>query len=207
MVNARPARRARDGFCRRRPARAGPHRLNDRGRGLAVEFHRCDAAVDAVWILDRDFIAGSVILEHDLKARPEFGNARGENERCRLHLEPQDRLKARPVHPARRACVPRPSAAPDVRRHRVDVGGDHIGFHFVAMHLRARARVIDGIQHREELASPIALPEACKREYRPGGGVGVLAAVLADAGRIALDVAGFERCLIEGRREEEREPR
>ena len=36
--------------------------------------------------------------------------------------------------------------------------------------------------------------------------MGVLAAVLADAGRIALDVAGIERRLVERRREQQRQP-
>ena len=36
--------------------------------------------------------------------------------------------------------------------------------------------------------------------------MGVLAAILADAGRIALDVAGIERRLVERRREQQRQP-
>src|SRR6185437_6022876 len=42
-------------------------------------------------------------------------------------------------------------------------------------------------------------------KYRPQGAMGVLAAILANAGRIALDVAGIERRLVEGWREEQRQ--
>ena len=37
--------------------------------------------------------------------------------------------------------------------------------------------------------------------------MGVLAAILTDAGRVALDVAGIERCRIEGRGEQQRDAR
>ena len=87
----------------------------------------------------------------------------------------------------------------------VNIRGHDIGFYFVAVHLRARACVIDRIQHREQLSGPIALAQACEGEDRPGGGVGVLAAVFADARRIAFDIARLERRLIEGRRKEQSE--
>jgi hypothetical protein len=52
------------------------------------------------------------------------------------------RIEEEVVHPAGRAGVPGPAAAPDMGR-RVDVGGDDIGLDLVAMHVGPRARVVD----------------------------------------------------------------
>ena len=45
-------------------------------------------------------------------------------------------------------------------------------------------------------------PKQRKRQRRPHGGVGVLTAVLAQARRVGLDVAGVVRGVIERRREQ-----
>ena len=52
----------------------------------------------------------------------------------------------------------------------------------------------------------VAVAERGEGDHRPDGGMRVLAAVLADARRVALDVAGVERRAVERRREEQDEP-
>jgi len=68
-------------------------------------------------------------------------------------------------------------------------------------------------QNRMALADAIAAPgvervslaEGGEGDHRPRSGMGVLAAVLPDAGRIALDVSRIERRALEGRREQQRQ--
>ena len=55
-------------------------------------------------------------------------------------------------------------------------------------------------------APPSRLADLRIGQDRPHGGVAVLAAVLAQAGRVALDVARIERGLVEGRREQQSQP-
>ena len=63
--------------------------------------------------------------------------------------------------------------------------------------------MIDRVQQREQLAGLVAVAEHREGDHRPDGAVRVLAAILANAGRIALDVSGIERRLVERRREEQ----
>jgi hypothetical protein len=67
--------------------------------------------------------------------------ARVDDQVAALAPDAQDALDAGAVHPRRRARVPGPAAAPDVRRHRVDVGRHDVRLDLVARHLgRRRAR-------------------------------------------------------------------
>ena len=92
-----------------------------------------------------------------------------------------------------------------MRRYRIDVGRDHVGLDLVAQHVRAAARTRDGIEHVEQVKRLLTLSEHRVGNDGPGRGVCVLAAVLADARRIALDIAGVERRVLERRREQQRE--
>ena len=65
---------------------------------------------------------------------------------------------------------------------------------------------MDRVQQRKQLTGPISVAEHRKRDHRPDGGVRVLSTVLSNAGRVALDVSGVERCPIEGWREEQDQP-
>src|SRR5436190_6608644 len=125
--------------------------------------------------------------------------------RLPLHAKSENPLEAGPVHPAGRAGVPRPAAAPDVRRYRIDVCGDDVGLHLVAVYVCARGGAVDRIEEREQLRRLVPLPEDCVRDHRPGGGVSVLPAVFPDTGRIALDVARIERRAVEGWRKQQGE--
>ena len=90
--------------------------------------------------------------------------------------------------------------------HRIDIRGHHVGLDFVALHVGTAAGVIDGVEERHEVRRPIAVSEHGLRDDGPGRGVGILAAVLANARGVPLDVAGIMRSAIERRREQQREP-
>ena len=70
---------------------------------------------------------------------------------------------------------------------------------------RACAAWLIGLSSENSSAALSPSPSAAKAMTDQIGGMGVLAAVLADAGRIALDVAGIERRLVERRREQQRQ--
>src|SRR5207245_2737879 len=63
-------------------------------------------------------------------------------------------------------------------------------------------RLGDGRQHLEQPRGTTAQAELGLRAHQPERRVGVLAAVLADAGNVTLDVAGIVRRAVEWRREE-----
>ena len=75
----------------------------------------------------------------------------------------------------------------------IDVTGHHVRLDPIAIQPGARARVIDRIQEREELAGSVAVAERGERHDRPDRGVRVLAAVFPDARRVAFDVARIPR--------------
>src|SRR5439155_11092819 len=58
---------------------------------------------------------------------------------------------------------------------------------------------------RAETRALVSITECGESNDRPCSGMGVLAAVFPDAGRIALDVSGIERRAIKRRREEQRQ--
>ena len=116
---------------------------------------------------------------------------------------PKDALDAGALHPARRAGVPCPAAAPDVAGGGVDIGRDHIGFHLIAIHVGACAGVVDRVEQAEQGGGLVTFSQARESHYGPQGGVGVLPAVLAQARRIALDIARVRRRMIERRREQQ----
>ena len=94
-----------------------------------------------------------------------------------------------------------------MRRHRIDSRPRrHRARPCSAARRRAWRVWLIGIEQREQLGRLVALAERGKGDDRPDGGMGVLAAILANARRIALDVAGIERRLVERRREQQRQP-
>ena len=106
-------------------------------------------------------------------------------------------MPARCIHPAEpvyQVQPPRPTCgAPGI-----DIGGDDIGFHLVTVDVGARAGVIDRVEQREQVGGLVALTKRGERHNRPQRGMGVLSAVLPNAGRIALDVAGVSDVLSNG---------
>ena len=137
------------------------------------------------------------------KRRQAFGMQGSMTQRRAAQTESEDPLETRPIHPSGRAGVPGPAAAADVGGLGVDIGAGDVRFDLVAVNAGARAGVIDRVQQRKQLAGLVAVAEHREGDHRPDGAVRVLAAVLPDAGRVAFDVAGVERRLIERRREEQ----
>ena len=118
-----------------------------------------------------------------------------------IRFEPQaeKRLDDQAVHPASGTCVPAPAAPADMRRHGVDVGGHDVGLDLIHIRIRQIRRVTDRIEQREQFPRPLGFAHFRERHDGPDRPVGVLAAVLPNAGRVAFDVAGFERGFVEGR--------
>ena len=103
----------------------------------------------------------------------------------------EQRLDEQLVHPAGRAGVPGPAAAADVRRRRVDVAGDDVRLDLVGRDpLGASSPWRSGSSSVEERPRALAVAERGERHRGPDRRVRVLAAVLAHAGHVALDVAG-----------------
>ena len=100
-----------------------------------------------------------------------------------------------------RAGVPRPAAAADMRRRAVDVRGDHVWLDAIDFELRA-AMSPPGSDSASRTVRRRWVPFALQRQRlnHPQRRVRVLAAVFANSGRIALDVTGVERRLVERRR-------
>ena len=120
--------------------------------------------------------------------------------------EPENAFETRAVHPARGAGVPGPAAAPRVCGVRVNVSGDDIRLDLVAIHVSRGPRMVERVEHVEELHRFIPAAQPGHGYDDPQSGVRVLAAVLAQTGWIALDVAGILRRLIEWRCEQQQDP-
>ena len=150
------------------PSRMRGMRASGDGSGTPSTSTRRDAAGDAARVLDRDLVARGVVAEGDLEAAATRAGCTGrDGATAPRRRKPEDPLEPGAVHPARRAGVPGPAAAPDVRRLGVDVGGDDVGLDLVAVDARARARVVDRVQDREELAGLVAVARARRRPSPP----------------------------------------
>jgi hypothetical protein len=67
----------------------------------------------------------------------------------------------------------------------------------------ARVRATDWINGREKVRNLVTLAKFCEGNDRQASSMRILPTVLADAGRVALDVSRIERCAVEGRHEDE----
>ncbi|MNF95896.1 hypothetical protein D3C84_786660 [compost metagenome] len=85
-----------------------------------------------------------------------------------------------------------------MRGHRVDIGRQHIGLDLVGLYGVGEA-MADRIDHVEQLPGPSAVAHFGEGHTRPDRGMGVLAAIFAHAGDIALDVARVGQRAVEGR--------
>src|SRR5665213_2223262 len=90
------------------------------------------------------------MAKHDLEAGPVPGDAGREKQERALTAQAENRFNPGLIHPPGRARVPRPSTASDMRRFRIDVGGDDVRLDLVAMHAGPRGRVVNGIDQREQ---------------------------------------------------------
>src|SRR5579862_4314583 len=197
-------------------AKYNPHSMRDvvigqrdlpgsRRKRDAVQLDAGHAATNAARIFDRDFISSQAVSIDYLEPWPSARDAWIDQERFAANTKAQYPLETRPIHPSRRARIPCPSATPDVRRGRVQVGACDVRLDFVAIDSCARVRVVDRVQHREQFDCFVSIAEHRKRDHGPQSAVRVLASVLPDTGRIALDISGVEGSLIERRSEQQHE--
>ncbi|EXI71310.1 MAG: hypothetical protein AW07_03753 [Candidatus Accumulibacter sp. SK-11] len=89
---------------------------------------------------------------------------------------------------------------------RVDVGGNDVGLHLVDCGALDRPRMVDRVDHAQQLPGALVLTEFGKGHRRPHRSVRVLPAVLTNAGDVAADVAWVQVRLVEWRIEELDEP-
>ena len=114
-----------------------------------------------------------------LEPLPIRGEAGRKTQFVHFKPEPQERFDDQPVHPGGRARVPGPAAAAGMRRHRIDVGGNDVGFHFVGGGLLGRSGMVHRVDHGKELPCAPVVPQAGERHGRPDGRMGVLPAVFS----------------------------
>ena len=76
-------------------------------------------------------------------------------------------------------------------RNSVDIGGDHVGLDLIDGHLVRGLGMENRIQEIQETSRLVPLSGLGQGPDHPAGGVGVLAAVLADTSHVTLDVTGI----------------
>src|SRR5450756_2570045 len=176
--------------------------IRDRYRGgvggRSIELGARHAAAAALRVLYLDRVARLSEAPFDGVARPRRRDARVQREEGPSAREPEDPLQPHAICPAGRAGVPGPASAPAMRWMVVDVPRDGVRLGLVLLDRCGGARVIDGVEHVEELDRLVAAPKARQGEDEPLGRVRVLSAVLADSREVALDVARVEGRAVEG---------
>ena len=89
----------------------------------------------------------------------------------------------------------------------IDVGGDDVRLDLVTGDRVGVGRVpLTGLRRSNSSTARLPRPWIGVGQDHPGGGVGVLAAILSDAGDVPLDVAGLELPLVERGGEQEDQP-
>jgi hypothetical protein len=83
----------------------------------------------------------------------------------------------------------------------INVAGEDVRLQPVALDGRRTVRVPNWIDQIEDLQGAIAFAQEGPGLCDPQRGVGILAAVLADAGDVTFDVTGLQIAAVEGRRE------
>ena len=93
-----------------------------------------------------------------------------------------------------------------MRRERIDIGGDHVGFHLVGRGAHGRPRVIDRIDHGSQFPRACAIAQSCECHRGPDSAVSVLAAILSHSRNVSANVSGLEIGRIERRIEKLDQP-
>src|SRR6185312_12573420 len=119
-----------------------------------------------------------------------------------VFLDSENAFDRRPVQPTSGAGIPGPAAATALAFLGIDVGNDHIGLDPIMLGGVRVQGMVDGIEHREAPVRVVETPHFGQSDDKPGRRMGVLAAILAYAGRIALDVTRILLRLREGRGEQ-----
>src|ERR1035437_9626221 len=165
----------------------------------AVELHHHHPPANTAGVLDGDIVARGTIPERQGESRPSRGDARVHHQSRALDPDPENPFDPGAIQPPRRPGIPGPPAPADVRRLGVDVAHGDIRFDAVLLDAMRSHRAHDRIQHREQLGGLVAVTERDERNYRPDGRLRVLPPIFAHSSHVPLDVAGSQRCVVEGR--------
>src|SRR4029434_4751849 len=133
------------------------------------------------------------------KSRPARWDARLETKCAAPQLETENRLNGDAGEPTRRAGVPRPADQTCVRPGAIHVCTNHIRLNFVVLRLLSRRGMVDWVDEVPKFHGAVAATLQSHRQRNPGSGVGILAAVLADARHVSFDVAGLKDAFVERR--------
>ena len=172
---------------------------------LRIQRHLLDAAINARWIVHPNLKSRCADAVRHPIVLPMLGNARVDLQGLPHSADSQDGFESHAIHPAGGTTVPRPTAVPNVRRRAVDIRRDDIRLHRVPRDLSRRIAVVNWIEQMEHCFGAIALPQFGKCPHCPQRPMRVLSAILANAGRVSLDVTWVARGLIKRRREEQQE--
>src|SRR5581483_10994447 len=99
----------------------------------AVERGVGDATAHAPRIFDHNLVCRGAVSEQDLETRPCSRHAGIEVKRFPLQAQSENPFEACPVHPTCRARIPSPSAPPDMRGCRIDIGANNIWLDLIAV--------------------------------------------------------------------------
>ena len=113
---------------------------------LAVQLDRADAATRASRVVDKNVVRRRLMAIAQFKSGPARRNARLHPKGAAPQLEAQNRFNRDAVQPTRRTGVPRPPAAPRVRRGAIHVRAHHVRLNFVALHVLSRRGMVDRIR-------------------------------------------------------------
>ena len=114
-------------------------------------------------------------------------------------LNAEQILKNQSVHPACRPRIPGPPSAAGVRRHRIDICCDDVGFHLVNSGTFGCVGVMDRVDQVEHIPGAMAVAHFSKRHRGPDRRVRILPPVFPNAWHVPLDVSGIEFRGIKGR--------
>src|SRR5450756_1222348 len=99
------------------------------------------AALQPVWILDGDLVGRRLEAVFDAELLPPRGNAWLDEQLLATLAEAKYRFEGRPIHPARRAGIPRPPAAPEMSFRGVDVGCHDVRLDLSLIHISEPTRL------------------------------------------------------------------
>ncbi len=172
--------------------------------GLVDAVHPYPAGVPRLIarFLELDVVEGVAVAVGEFEPGPVGGEERAEGKGVGFQAHAEEIFDEQPVEHGGGPRVPAPTAFAFVVPDRVKIGSEDIGFQFVGSDVFRGVAVADGIEVLDDFPGDIALPEGGKGHGGPHRGMGILSAVFAHAGEIALDITGIPRRGVKGRIEE-----
>ena len=83
----------------------------------------------------------------------------------------------------------------------IEIGADDIGLDLIAVDGGWAVGMVDRVEHRQQLSRSVAVALHDEGQRGPDRTMGVLSAILPNARRVAPDITGIARRMIEGRGE------